>query len=252
MSEHEIARRCSHCGASIRVRAFFCPQCGGQLRGEQLGVNATSPGVQSETSAQTQTLAEGVREEATGTPAVEVQQQSKANNLPSAKKQRKRARRRAKVAAQAQKVTATDEDKRPLATAVTAPDEDKRLRATTAAVIAPDEDKKSRASTAAVTAPDEDKRSRATTAAVTAPDEDKRSRATTAVTAPDEDKRSRATTAAQDLVADSVLPRVEKLRKVSSVVFDEVAYDPSFRFVLVAALLFVIFLAIVVLSKLIN
>ena len=189
MSEPEIARRCSHCGASIRVRAFFCPQCGGQLGGEQLGVNATSPGVQSETSAQTQTLAEGVREEATGTPAVEVQQQSKANNLPSAKKQRKRARRRAKVAAQAQKVTATDEDKRPLATAVTAPDED---------------------------------------------------------------KRSRATTAAQDLVADSVLPRVEKLRKVSSVVFDEVAYDPSFRFVLVAALLFVIFLAIVVLSKLIS
>ncbi len=236
MSEPEIARRCSHCGASIRVRAFFCPQCGGQLGGEQLGVNATSPGVQSETSAQTQTLAEGVREEATGTPAVEVQQQSKANNLPSAKKQRKRARRRAKVAAQAQKVTATDEDKRPLATAVTAPDEDKRLRATTAAVIAPDEDKKSRASTAAVTAPDEDKRSRATAA----------------VTAPDEDKRSRATTAAQDLVADSVLPRVEKLRKVSSVVFDEVAYDPSFRFVLVAALLFVIFLAIVVLSKLIS
>ena len=237
MSEPEIARRCSHCGASIRVRAFFCPQCGGQLRGEQLGVNATSPGVQSETSAQTQTLAEGVREEATGTPAVEVQQQSKANNLPSAKKQRKRARRRAKVAAQAQKVTATDEDKRPLATpAVTVPDDDKRLRATTAAVIAPDEDKKSRASTAAVTAPDEDKRSRATAA----------------VTAPDEDKRSRATTAAQDLVADSVLPRVEKLRKVSSVVFDEVAYDPSFRFVLVAALLFVIFLAIVVLSKLIS
>ena len=206
MSEPEIARRCSHCGASIRVRAFFCPQCGGQLGGEQLGVNATSPGVQSETSAQTQTLAEGVREEATGTPAVEVQQQSKANNLPSAKKQRKRARRRAKVAAQAQKVTATDEDKRPLATpAVTVPDDDKRLRATTAAVIAPDED-----------------------------------------------KRSRATTAAQDLVADSVLPRVEKLRKVSSVVFDEVAYDPSFRFVLVAALLFVIFLAIVVLSKLIS
>ncbi len=252
MSEPEIARRCSHCGASIRVRAFFCPQCGGQLGGEQLGVNATSPGVQSETSAQTQTLAEGVREEATGTPAVEVQQQSKANNLPSAKKQRKRARRRAKVAAQAQKVTATDEDKRPLATpAVTVPDDDKRLRATTAAVIAPDEDKKSRATTAAVTAPDEDKRSHATTA-VTAPDEDKRSRATAAVTAPDEDKRSRATTAAQDLVADSVLPRVEKLRKVSSVVFDEVAYDPSFRFVLVAALLFVIFLAIVVLSKLIS
>ncbi len=220
MSEPEIARRCSHCGASIRVRAFFCPQCGGQLGREQLGVNATSPVVQSEPSAQTETLAEGVLEEATGTPANEVQQQSNVNNPRSAKKQRKRERRRARVAAQAEKVTAPDVDKRPLATAVTVPDEDKRPRATTAAVIAPDEDR--------------------------------RSRATTAVTAPDEDKRSRATTAAQDLVADSVLPRVEKLRKVSSVVFDEVAYDPSFRFILVAALLFVIFLVIVILSKLIS
>jgi len=31
MSEPEIARRCPTCGASIRVRAFFCPQCGREL-----------------------------------------------------------------------------------------------------------------------------------------------------------------------------------------------------------------------------
>jgi uncharacterized Zn finger protein (UPF0148 family) len=33
MSEPEIARRCSHCGISLRQRAMFCPQCG-QKTGE--------------------------------------------------------------------------------------------------------------------------------------------------------------------------------------------------------------------------
>src|SRR6185295_12498789 len=28
----EIARRCSVCGASIRTRATFCPQCGNEIR----------------------------------------------------------------------------------------------------------------------------------------------------------------------------------------------------------------------------
>ncbi|HLA12417.1 MAG TPA: zinc ribbon domain-containing protein [Pyrinomonadaceae bacterium] len=39
MSEPEIARRCSHCGASIRERAFFCPQCGKavQLKSSESG-----------------------------------------------------------------------------------------------------------------------------------------------------------------------------------------------------------------------
>jgi len=31
MSEPEIARRCHSCGASIRARSFFCPQCGEPL-----------------------------------------------------------------------------------------------------------------------------------------------------------------------------------------------------------------------------
>ncbi|MGH9880465.1 MAG: hypothetical protein ACRD6N_03430, partial [Pyrinomonadaceae bacterium] len=31
MPDPQIARRCSSCGASIRVRAFFCPQCGNSL-----------------------------------------------------------------------------------------------------------------------------------------------------------------------------------------------------------------------------
>src|SRR5262245_39620088 len=38
MSEPKISRRCPACGASIRERAFFCPQCGKAL--EDSGVNS--------------------------------------------------------------------------------------------------------------------------------------------------------------------------------------------------------------------
>jgi Fe2+ transport system protein B len=51
---------------------------------------------------------------------------------------------------------------------------------------------------------------------------------------------------------DNVLQRVERLRKVSSIMIDQAAYDPSLRFVLVAALLFFLFLVIVLVSKLIG
>ena len=59
----------------------------------------------------------------------------------------------------------------------------------------------------------------------------------------------RATAAVRDVFEDNVLARVEKLRHVSSVVLDEAGYDPSLRFVLVAVVLFVLFLALLFLSK---
>ena len=46
--------------------------------------------------------------------------------------------------------------------------------------------------------------------------------------------------------------RVKKLRKVSSVVIDQAAYDPSLRFLLVAAVLFLLFLVLLILSKVIG
>jgi len=64
------------------------------------------------------------------------------------------------------------------------------------------------------------------------------------------ERRSRATTASA--LEDNVLQRVERLRRVSSVMIDQAAYDPSLRFVLVAALLFFLFLVIVLVSKLIG
>jgi len=51
---------------------------------------------------------------------------------------------------------------------------------------------------------------------------------------------------------DGVRARVEKFRRVSSVVIDQAAYDPSLRFLLVAAALFVLFVVLLILSKVIG
>ncbi len=53
-------------------------------------------------------------------------------------------------------------------------------------------------------------------------------------------------------VAGNVRERVEKIRHVSSVVIDQAAYDPSLRFILVAAVLFVLFLVLLIMSKVIG
>lgn len=50
----------------------------------------------------------------------------------------------------------------------------------------------------------------------------------------------------------NVRGRVEKLRKVSSVVIDEAAYDPSLRFILVTAVLFVLFIVLLIFSKVLG
>lgn len=53
-------------------------------------------------------------------------------------------------------------------------------------------------------------------------------------------------------VAGNVRERVEKIRHVSSIVIDQAAYDPSLRFILVAAGLFLFFLLLLILSKVIG
>lgn len=61
-------------------------------------------------------------------------------------------------------------------------------------------------------------------------------------------KVQRATSLARNVGGD-VVQRGQKLREISSVVLDEAGYDPSLRFVLVAAALFVLFLLIVLLNR---
>jgi len=51
---------------------------------------------------------------------------------------------------------------------------------------------------------------------------------------------------------DGVLGRLEKIREVSSVVLDQAAYDPSLRFLLVAAGMFLLVLLLLILSKVIG
>ena len=53
-------------------------------------------------------------------------------------------------------------------------------------------------------------------------------------------------------VAETVRDRVEKIKHVSHVVIDQAAYDPSLRFLLVAAALFVLFLVLTLLSKVLG
>ncbi|HEV2830041.1 MAG TPA: zinc ribbon domain-containing protein [Pyrinomonadaceae bacterium] len=64
-------------------------------------------------------------------------------------------------------------------------------------------------------------------------------------------KLQRATTMARGVEGD-VIQRVQKVREISSVVIDEAAYDPSLRFVLVAIIVFGLFLIIVLLNKFIS
>jgi predicted nucleic acid-binding Zn-ribbon protein len=58
----------------------------------------------------------------------------------------------------------------------------------------------------------------------------------------------RASTRARDAIEDNV-KRVEKIHHVSTVMWEEATYDPSLRFVLVALGLFVVFVILLVLSK---
>ncbi|MEP6707891.1 MAG: zinc ribbon domain-containing protein [Pyrinomonadaceae bacterium] len=61
----------------------------------------------------------------------------------------------------------------------------------------------------------------------------------------------RARTAARGALDDNVRPRVDKIRNASSFVLEEASDDPSLRFVLVAGALFLLFVVLLVLSKVI-
>ena len=50
-------------------------------------------------------------------------------------------------------------------------------------------------------------------------------------------------------IGNQMKPRVDKLRRVSNIVLDEALYDSSLRFVLIAIILFALFLVLLFLSK---
>jgi predicted RNA-binding Zn-ribbon protein involved in translation (DUF1610 family) len=71
-------------------------------------------------------------------------------------------------------------------------------------------------------------------------------------TAPTQTLHPTPSRAARTGVAENVRERVEKIRHVSSIVIDQAAYDPSLRFLLVAAVLFLLFVVLVILSKVLG
>lgn len=188
MSEPEIARRCASCGASIRVRAFFCPQCGKALDEQKTHSKKASA------DAKTEMLP------GNNVPVTETQP-----NTPTKDKAQQ-------TSSEAEAAEATVLEQSP-------PNESFAVSSTEGAARTEplDVTMKGDASHIAPTAP------------------------------LDSNKEL-----ARHAVKDDVLHRVENLRQISSVVIDEAAYDPSLRFVLVAAVLFILFLVILVLSELIT
>ena len=158
MSEPEISRRCSSCGASIRDKAFFCPQCGRQLQ----------EGSGNETSALHDT--HDIVRDVTLTEA-DFQSQPQPKSPPV-------------VVAPPPQPVLPKPKKQPA----------QRARGEVGARI------------------------------------------------------QRATDKARG-VEENVAQRVQKFREISSVVIDEAGYDPSLRFVLVAAILFILFVLIVLLNR---
>jgi predicted RNA-binding Zn-ribbon protein involved in translation (DUF1610 family) len=160
MPDPQIARRCRSCGASIRVRASFCPQCGKELSAK-----------------------------------------SDAN--------------RAKIAGVAKPVPAT-------------PD-------ITANSSSEEPTQPSKAEKTAVTPP----------AGPNSPSPRKQPMQATVGMVHNPRPRKR------PVIEEDGLNRIETFRQISSVI-DEATYDPSLRFVLVAAVLFVLFLFLLLLSELMR
>ena len=154
MSEPEISRRCSSCGAPVRQRALFCPQCGNGM--------TTKPAIPEKPSDSADDLS--AKHSAIEHPEKRTGEQSR-NNLDTAPLNRAGAKA-------FDRATMSDRDTVQLTPSV-----------------------------------------------------------------------------ARAGSEDNVLGRVERLRKVSSVVIDQAAYDPSLRFLLVAGALFLLFLLLLILSK---
>jgi len=74
----------------------------------------------------------------------------------------------------------------------------------------------------------------------------------TSQTAPTQALHSVTHTSALTGVAGNVRERVEKIKHVSTVMIDQASYDPSLRFLLVAIVIFVLFLILLILSKVIG
>ena len=182
-SEPQIARRCPSCGASIRMRGDFCPQCGKQVPAQRLTSESVGAGETAEVTSPADTLPLDL----SGAATSELTNDYVAPN-------------------QAETIPLEPPIRRDLTTAAEVP---------TAALPYTERFRQASASAGSAGAVG----------------------------------RARA---AGEALSGNVMQSVGKLREISTVVADEAAYDPSLRFLLVAAILFVLFLIILILSEVIN
>jgi hypothetical protein len=184
MTEPEISRRCRFCGASIRVRGFFCPQCG-------------RPTSEQEADSASEELSMETEEVAPPPDTVSVDLE----RLPT-------------VDISINRTASANAETVPLYPLPGMPE---------ASTSEPDHIEAN-----APTSPAPFQSSEASL-----PVGGSRTRAMTQV--PAEVKRG-----------------LGKVREISTVMLDEAAYDPSARFVLVAGVLFVLFLIILILSEMMR
>jgi len=219
MSKPEIARRCPVCGASIREAAFFCPQCGEQLIRQDLEEKPSTSMVTTPLDESSAGSVEPTNKEASGAPKLE----TLAETIPLDELSASRVEPTNKEASDASKLETLAETI-PLHELSADRDEPWKPEASEA--------KKLETLEASATPPLETSAEKTAVGKV-------------------RDKIQRATTLARDVEGD-VKNRVQKMRQISNVVLDEAGYDPSLRFVLVAAALFLLFLLVLLLNKLIT
>ena len=183
MVEPEIARRCRSCGASIRVRGLFCPQCGKPTSEPAADSPSYEPGVDTE--------------------EVYLAPETVSVDLPSQ--------------------PTSDFHDYSARTAETVPLQPFAHDVESSAAWRPEQ---------------------APTEALPA--------AVPHYSAPASRADGVRPSAARGALGDDVKKRLGKVREISTVVIDEASYDPSARFVLVAAVLFVLFLVILILSEMMR
>ena len=214
MTEPEIDRRCLSCGATVRQHAAFCPQCG-----QMLETHASQPD-ESDSSQPKPPVVEW--EQAEG-ESVEAE--------PSD-----------------QLATDDDEDNQPVSNASP---HDAAARSSRETLFVRNEEENDEAepgSSAGRGVTVHDSRAVYETQPLIA-----NTSLSNATIAARPDPNIRRPGDAQPRRREGpVLARVDKIRKVSSVMIDQAAYDPSLRFLLVAGALFIVFVILMILSKVLG
>ncbi|HVG31019.1 MAG TPA: zinc-ribbon domain-containing protein [Pyrinomonadaceae bacterium] len=242
MSEPEIARRCQTCGAAVRGTARFCPQCGQVMADERDGAATQTP---SRAKSALVDQAERVANSLSGRlTALEPEAAGPADAVPRGPD--------AEPAAAA-RVAETFEVARPVEVAQTLATP--RVGGPDAPLDAPvvesapasEDDARAHAGMSATAERGAPHVSTGDAPPDAAPLTEKARAASAGGARVAGGVRRRAAAVGAGL-GGSVRPRVEKLREASVVVLDEAAEDPGMRFVVIAALLFVIALLILLFS----